>query len=188
MKKYLLSSSLVLLLAQGSAFAYDYSYTEDTAKDGTANFYVGAGVGILGGDAGDACDALDLNCTSWKAFAGYRPLENFALEGAYHNLFSGRYTNPLDGNSYKMESTGLSASALGIMPLKDNLDLFGKLGFLAWEARSNGTAGADGTDMLLGGGIQSRINDNLGLRGEIEYVGGDLDSTNYSAGVTYSTF
>ncbi|HMT93178.1 outer membrane beta-barrel protein [uncultured Thiothrix sp.] len=189
MTKYLLGSALALLLAQGSSvYAYDYSYTEDTTKDGSADFYVGAGVGILGGDAADACDALDLNCTSWKTFVGYRPLENFALEGAYHNMFSGRYTNSLDGKSYKVESTGLSATALGIMPLKDNLDFFGKLGFLAWEARTNGTAEADGTDMLLGGGIQSKINDNLGLRGEVEYVGGDLDSTNYSAGLTYSTF
>lgn len=188
MKKYLLGSAFALLLAQGSSvFAYDYSYTEDTAKDGAANFYVGAGLGVLGGDAADACDMLDLNCTSWKTFVGYRPVENFALEGAYQNLFSGRYTG-LDGKSYKLESTGLSASALGIMPLKDNLDFFGKLGFLAWEARNNGTAQADGTDMLLGGGIQSKINDNLGLRGEVEYVGGDLDSTNYSAGLTYSTF
>lgn len=184
MKKYLLGSVIALLLAQTNAFAYDYSYTEDTTKDGAARFYVGAGLGILGGDAADACDALDLNCTSWKTFVGYRPLENFALEGAYHNLFSGR--SALDGA--KIESTGLSASALAIHSLKDNLDLFGKLGFLAWEGRSNGTAKADGTDMLLGGGIQSKINDNLGLRGEVEYVGGDLDSTNYTAGVTYSTF
>lgn len=185
MKKHLLSSALALLLAQGSsAFAYDYSYTEDTYKDGSANFYVGAGVGILGGDAADACDSMDLNCMSWKTFVGYQPLENFALEGAYHNLFSGR--SKLDGA--KVESTGLSASALAIHSLKDNIDLFGKLGFLAWEARSNGKAKADGTDMLLGGGVQSKLNDNLGLRGEVEYVGGDLDSTNWSAGVTYSTF
>lgn len=188
MNKYLLGSAFALLLAQSSVFAYDYSYTEDSSKDGIANFYVGAGLGVLGGDAGDTCDDLDLNCTSWKTFVGYRPLENFAIEGAYQNLFSGRYTDPDDGKSYKLESTGLSASALGIYSLKDNLDLFGKLGFLAWEARSNGTAAADGTDMLLGGGIQSKINDNLGLRGELEYVGGDLDSTNYSAGLTYSTF
>ncbi|TXH71201.1 MAG: hypothetical protein E6Q83_03090 [Thiothrix sp.] len=187
MNKYLLGSALALLLAQGSVFAYDYSYTEDASKDGAANFYVGAGLGVLGGDAADACDALDLNCTSWKTFVGYRPLENFAIEGAYQNLFSGRYTGT-DNNSYKVESTGLSASALGIVSLKDNLDFFGKLGFLAWEARTNGKASADGTDMILGGGIQSKINENLGLRGEIEHVGGDLDSTNYSAGLTYSTF
>ncbi|WP_298607190.1 outer membrane beta-barrel protein [uncultured Thiothrix sp.] len=187
MNKYVLSSALTLLLAQSSVFAYDYSYTENTSKDGAADFYVGAGLGVLGGDAADVCDARNLNCTSWKTFVGYRPLENFAIEGAYQNLFSGRFTGE-DGNSYKVESTGLSASALGIMPLKDNLDFFGKLGFLAWEGRINGTAQADGTDMLLGGGIQSKINDNLGLRGEVEYVGGDLDSTNYSAGLTYSTF
>ena len=185
MNKYLLGSAFALLLAQSSVFAYDYSYTEDTTKDGAARFYVGAGVGgLVNGDAADACDALDISCVSWNTFVGYRPLENFALEGAYHNLFSGR--SALDGA--KVESTGLSASALAIHSLKDNLDLFGKLGFLAWEASSNGTASADGTDMLLGGGIQRKINDNLGLRGEVEYVGGDLDSTNLSAGITYSTF
>ncbi|MFZ1342603.1 outer membrane beta-barrel protein [Thiothrix eikelboomii] len=184
MKKYLLGSALALLLAQGSVFAYDYSYTEDTYKDGSVNFYVGAGLGILGGDSADACDKMDLNCFSWKTFVGYRPLENFALEGGYHNLFSGR--SQLDGT--KVESTGLSASALAIHSLKDNIDLFGKLGFLAWEARTDGIAKADGTDMLLGGGVQSKLTENIGLRGEVEYVGGDLDSTNYSAGLTYSTF
>lgn len=184
MKKYLFSGALALLLAQGSVYAYDYSYTEDTSIDGETKFYVGAGLGILGGDAANACDTMDLNCISWKTFVGYRPLENFAIEGSYHNLFSGR--SKLD--SSKVESTGLSAAALGIYPLKDNIDLFGKLGFLAWEARTNGTAKADGTDMMLGGGVQSKLTDNIGLRGEIEYVGGDLDSPNYSAGLTYSTF
>lgn len=190
MKKYLFGSALALLLAQGSVFAYDYSYTEDTYKDGSANFYVGAGVGILGKDAGDLCDNLDLNCTSWKTFVGYRPLENFALEGSYHHLNSGWSNAAKDPTlkSRKYEATGLSASALTIYPLKDNLDLFGKLGFLAWEERINGKAAADGTDMLLGAGIQSKVSGNLGLRGEVEYVGGDLDSTNYSAGLTYSTF
>lgn len=184
MNKYLLGSALALLLAQGSVFAYDYSYTEDTSQDGSVNFYVGAGLGILGGDAANACDTMDLNCVSWKTFVGYRPLENFAIEGGYHNLFSGR--SKLDDT--KVESTGLSASVLSIYSLKDNIDLFGKLGFLAWEARTDGTAKADGTDMLLGGGVQSKLTENIGLRGEVEYVGGDLDSTNYSAGVTYSTF
>jgi opacity protein-like surface antigen len=188
MKKYLIGSVLALLLAQGSAFAYDYSYNEDTNKDGAANFYAGAGVGVMGRDAADSCDFGDLNCASWKAFVGYRPLENFAIEGAYNSLFRGRYTNKETGVSSKIESTGWSASALAIHSLKDNLDLFGKLGFSAWEARADGTAKADGTDMLLGGGVQSKLNDNVGLRGEVEYVGGDLDSTNFSAGLTYSTF
>jgi len=191
MKKYLIGSALALLLAQGSVFAYDYSYTENTNKDGAANFYVGAGIGgLVAGNAADVCDKLDISCVSWKTFVGYRPLDNFALEGGYHHLNSGRSTaaNDPTGASRKYEATGLSASALAIHPLKDNIDLFGKLGFLAWEERINGTATADGTDMLLGGGVQTKVNDNLGLRGEVEYVGGDLDSTNLSAGLTYSTF
>ena len=151
MKNYLIGSAFALLFMQSSAFAYDYTYNEDPNIDGAANFYVGASAGLLAGDAADACDAHDLNCVSWKTFVGYRPTDQFALEGAYHHLFSGR--SKLD--SSKFESTGLSASALGIYPLKDNIDLFGKLGFIAWEARRSSTTtkiSADGTDMMLGGG------------------------------------
>lgn len=183
MKKLLAGSALSLLLAQSGAFAYDYTYTETDSGDERIEIYAGAGVGLLGGDAGNVCGEQDLSCISKKAFIGYRPTDHFAVEGSYHDFFGGRAST----NGVKMEASGLSLSALALMPVKDNIEAFGKLGFAAWEARMLGTATANGTNMLLGGGAQMRITEQMGVRGEVEYIGGDLDSTNISAGVTYST-
>ncbi|MEZ5450288.1 MAG: hypothetical protein R3E89_15410 [Thiolinea sp.] len=107
------------------------------------------------------------------------------MEGGYHHLFQGRSAA---SSGYKVEGSALSLSVLGLMPFKDNIEAFGKLGFAAWNARVNGVTSSDGSDVLLGGGAQMKLNENIGLQGELEYVGGDLDSTSLGASVSYSTW
>ncbi|MEZ5450287.1 MAG: hypothetical protein R3E89_15405 [Thiolinea sp.] len=64
MNKLLLAS--LALLIHGSAFAYDYSYSDDL--DAGGSFYAGVGAGaIIGGDARDMCDNLDISCLSYKS-------------------------------------------------------------------------------------------------------------------------
>ncbi len=185
MNQLLLGSLLSLLLMQSSAFAYDFNDDSDDGSEIINKIYLGASVGVQAvGDAADLCSDLDLNCVSMKAYLGYRATPNVAFEGGYHNLFSDR--SPVTGN--KLEATGFSLAVLGLMPVKDNIEAFGKLGYAAWQARVDGRAASDGTDLLMGAGAQMRFTDNLGLRGEVEYIGGDLDSTNMNAGITYSTW
>lgn len=193
MKKILLAGLTGLITASGSALAYDYTYSENEARSNDyENFYAGAGIGILGGDAGEFCEDEDLSCMSWKAFAGYRMSKNFALEAGYHNYIEDR--SSVDQSQVKI--TGLSASVVGIMPASDidmfsshdNLEFFGKLGLAAWESKVDYERQTDGTDFMLGGGAQMKLGDNLGVRGEMEYLGSDIDSINYTAGLTYSTF
>ncbi|MEZ5477225.1 MAG: outer membrane beta-barrel protein [Thiolinea sp.] len=195
MKKLILIGLSLLAVHAGSVLAYDYTYTEDAeVRNGFENIYAGASIGLSGGDIGSECDKQDMNCTSWKAFAGYRTSEHWAFEGGYHNLLSDRSSSSTQRN----DVTALSLSVLGIMalddfnidaiPYSDQLEVFGKLGMAAWNSESDFLRYNDGTDFLLGGGAQMKLNENVGVRGEMEYIGGDVDSTNYSAGLTYSTF
>ncbi len=188
MKTILFAGCISLAMAQSAAFAYDYTYTEKAEqKNGYENI-----IGLAGGDAGDYCDEQDLNCLSWKAFAGYRASKNLAFEAGYHNFIEDRGSN----DQKQVKITGLSASVLGIMPANeigmfsrhDNLEFFGKIGLAAWESKLDYARQTDGTDFLLGGGAQMKLGDNLGVRGDIEYMGSDIDSLIYSAGMTYSTF
>ena len=193
MKKTILAGLTGLLMAHGSAFAYDYTYTETEAqKNGYESFYAGASIGLAGGDAGSYCDDNDLSCLSWKAFAGYRASENLAFEAGYHNFIEDRSSV----THQQIKTTGLSASVLGIMQANqfdyfaghDDLEFFGKIGLAAWESKADYATQTSGTDFLLGGGAQMKLGDNLGVRGDIEYMGSDIDSMNYSAGLTYSTY
>ncbi|MGB0846101.1 MAG: outer membrane beta-barrel protein [Thiolinea sp.] len=192
MKSNLLAGLITLALSS-TAFAYDYSYTEEQqAGNGFESFYAGASMGMLGGDGGEVCEGIDLSCMSWKGYAGYRKSENFALEAGYHSLLDTRSSSTaadIDVSALSLSAMGItSIQGLDFMPGNKDLELFGKLGMAVWDSKVNHAAVVDGTDFLLGGGAQMKLNDNLGLRGEMEYIGGDVDSTNYTAGMTYSTF
>ena len=193
MKRILLAGCIGLALISTPVFAYDYSYTETAeTRSGFEGIYAGAGVGVVRGDGGKICDELNASCMSWKAYAGYRSSEHLAFEGGYHNLIKASSSM----TEQRVDVTALSMSVLGITTIKDldfmpahkDIEVFGKVGMAAWDRKLNDTSVLDGTDFLLGGGAQMKFSDNLGLRGEVEYIGGDVDSTNYSAGMTYSTF
>lgn len=193
MKKLLFVSLFGLTFTTSNLFAYDYTYTEDQhVSNGFESIYAGASVGILGGDGGEVCGDYDINCMSWKTFAGYRASEHWAFEGGFHSLIDGRASV----TQQDMDISALSLSVLGIKSLSDfdmfsnrkDVEVFGKLGLAAWNSEVDDAREADGTDFLLGGGAQMKFSENLGIRGEMEYFGGDVDSTNYSAGMTYHTF
>nr|CAA6821659.1 MAG: Unknown protein [uncultured Thiotrichaceae bacterium] len=193
MKKIFLPGIIGLITASGSAFAYDYTYSKDEVQSNEfQSIYVGANMGISGGDAGDYCDQEDLSCLSWKAYAGYRLNKNFAFEAGYHNFIEDRGSI----NQTPVKVTGLSAAVVGIMPADEidmfkeheGLEFFGKLGMAAWSSKTNYSVQTDGTDFMLGGGAQMKLGDNLGIRGEMEYLGSDIDSITYSAGLSYATF
>ncbi|MCB1639283.1 MAG: hypothetical protein KDI15_10590, partial [Thiothrix sp.] len=65
MKPFFLAGLVSLLLAQGNAFAYDYSTNDDIGTN-LQKLYVGANVGLVAGDAKDFCDEKDLTCLPWK--------------------------------------------------------------------------------------------------------------------------
>ncbi|MCB1620476.1 MAG: outer membrane beta-barrel protein [Thiothrix sp.] len=191
MKPVLLAGLVSLLLTQASAFAYDYA-ADDSINSNLQKLYVGANIGLVAGDAQDFCDERDLTCLPWKALVGYRVNEKIAVEGSLFRTLKGTSSASADyGEPY--DTGGMSASVLGFYPIQDNIEAFGRLGVAVWDTESDNSVTVanicnGGTDFLIGGGAQMNISDNLGLRGEMEYIGGDFDSTTFSAGITYSTF
>ncbi|PID49093.1 MAG: hypothetical protein CR991_08380 [Proteobacteria bacterium] len=185
MKKILIGTALSLMfLGQGvQASDYDYSYAPETEEEGFGQLYAGVGASLALGDSFSTCDDHDLNCLGYRAYLGYKQSEAIAIEGSYMNFFRGRD----DASGDKYEASGLGLSVLGTGMIKDNIEGFGKVGFVAWTNRENGKSVADGTDLVLGAGAQLKYRDNIRFRGELEYIGGDMDSVLLNAGVNYST-
>jgi OOP family OmpA-OmpF porin len=178
-------------------------------------FYLGggAGVGVLPFDEDDflqvqgaAQSAVTEEEASFafKAFAGYRFHEYFALEAYYANFgdfwFQRNVTLPFGGTARAdVESSGWGIDAVGIFPLPRNWSLFGKAGGFYSTTKTTYTQTgavtfAPGTNLnperkewnfKVGFGGQYDINRNLAVRAEIEsYINVGDDQTTGEGTVT----
>jgi hypothetical protein len=170
-------------------------------------FYLGGGIGgaVLPFDEDDFLQVTGATQSAvteeegsfaYKAFAGYRFHENFALEAYYANFgdfwFQRNVTAPFGGTARAdVKSSGWGIDALAIFPLPRGWSLFGKAGgFYSTTKTAYTRTGAvffpPGTNLnperkewnfKIGFGGQYDINRNLAVRAEIESyvnVGDDL--------------
>ncbi|WP_020558758.1 outer membrane beta-barrel protein [Thiofilum flexile] len=181
MKKYLIALAWIAV-ANASASAADLMDSK--------NLYVGGNLGtvVSWGNLNDCGD--DSYCLQGKALVGYKLNDSFAVEGAFHQLLDVTYRNGMT-----LAVTGLSVSAVGSMPVANKTEAFGRLGIMSGrnivESASGGSASSDRTDVLWGGGLQYKMNDNMKLRGEYENFQSNANSLDIgilSAGITFSSF
>jgi OOP family OmpA-OmpF porin len=161
--------------------------------------YVGGSFGQA--EAGNWCDSAAgigiSNCddkdSGWKAFAGYRFSRNLAAELSYINFgeYTARATVGATNIDVKADATAWGLAAVGIFPLSERFDLFGKLGFVRGESEGSGSSGGvtvnvgdKGTELHYGFGATYNFTRNLGLRAEWEMVN-DADLSLLSIGVQY---
>jgi hypothetical protein len=150
------------------------------AEDGL--FYLGAGVvrnsvtdiASLGG-------LPDLKSTSWKAYAGVRPLNWLAAEADYIDLGSGSDPNA------QASGNALAAYAVGFLPIPlPTVDIFGKAGFAHWKLNGDpGGLSTNGTNFAWGIGVQAHIN-KFGAR--LEYERFNISNTNGAKVASLSVF
>jgi len=182
MKKTLFAAVATTLLAASPAFAADDS-----------GFYVGAGLGnfALNSDAiyeGRDFDGSDIG---FKVFGGYQFLKWLAVEAEYidggdpDDIFRSE-AFPDDRFKVTAGVSGFPVSAVGILPIGEQFNVFGKLGFIYWSADGSGKirdpdgtvvkAGVDedGTDFAWGVGGTWNITENFGAR--IEYQGFEISN------------
>jgi hypothetical protein len=166
---------LMAALALGASAAH--------ADDGF--FYLGAGISKNkvseitdgGGTFGD------LDKTSWKVLAGFRPISVVAVEADYLDLGS-QTKNFVDGSSHS-DAKAFAGYAVGFLPIPvPFLDLYGKAGLARWKL--DGTTGAvvppgnffafskQGTEFAWGLGAQAHIG-NIG--GRLEYENFNIPNT-----------
>ncbi|HEX2198852.1 MAG TPA: outer membrane beta-barrel protein, partial [Burkholderiales bacterium] len=137
-----------------------------------------------------SCDDKD---TGWKLFLGYRVNRNFAVEASYMNAgeFGGTVSTIFGTASVKADATAWGAAALGIFPVSEQFELFGKLGFVRGESDADVvlggtrvTVGDSGTELAYGLGAVYNINRHFGIRAEWENIN-DADISLLSIGIQY---
>ncbi|WP_129781134.1 outer membrane beta-barrel protein [Peristeroidobacter soli] len=141
----------------------------------------------FGGSIGDSTvqfkddetrEEFDADDTGFKVIAGYRIIDWVAVELNYTDF--GKPVDRIFGVDLQADYSAVSVSALGMLPLGSNFDLFARLGVARLDAdfSARGFSGSDSqksTEPLFGIGAQFRAN-NLAIR--IEYEGILLDADN----------
>ena len=166
-KKSLIASSILLLSVAASAQA--------------ENFYAGLSIGQTDVDESGFDDG-----DSIAVIGGYRMLENLAFEVAYIDL------GEADNGPWTIEADGFNFAAVGILPINEQLEVFGKLGLFAWDASLHRSgygevASDDGVDLSIGIGGSLKLNEQFSL--VLEYQRFELDSddvSNLSLGARYN--
>ncbi len=124
--------------------------------------------GYIGGFLGQSDIGSDFDkSTSYSLLGGYRFNDYIALEASYVNLGEAdyKYYSP----TIYVDADGWNASVLGILPITEKFELFGNVGFMAWEA--GGGSGdisvdvVDGEDFNFGAGLAYNFTDKFSLYG-----------------------
>lgn len=157
-----------------------------------------------------ASSSVDDSDTAYKLFVGYRANKYFAVEASWADLgeatYSAQVTSPMSGNANaSWEASAFALSALGILPLTNQFEVFGKLGYSLWDAdlrvsASSGgvslgeeSADEDGSSVVYGLGASFSFTPNFAVRAEWErYDGigdddtGESDVDMWSVGLQYN--
>jgi len=159
-------------------------------------FYLGAGVVRNSLSDITALGGLpDLSNTSWKAFAGVRPLDWLAAEMDYIDLGSGSSSTSSSAGNVTAHADGkaLAAYAVGFLPIPlPVVDVYGKAGLARWKLNgdvnslvSPGRLSTNGTEFAWGIGVQAHIS-MFGAR--LEYENFNVPNTSGAKITSLSVF
>jgi hypothetical protein len=113
---------------------------------------------------------LDDSDQAFKVFGGYRYNKNIAVEVSYANLGDLEVSDVSLGG-VRSETSGYSLSAVGLLPVTEQIDLFAKAGAFIWSVDGYSNAarmrGNDGSDMTYGIGAAYTFGVTT-LRAEVE--------------------
>ena len=159
-------------------------------------FYLGAGVVRNSLSDITALGGLpDLSNTSWKAFAGVRPLDWLAAEMDYIDLGSGSSSTSSSAGNVTAHADGkaLAAYAVGFLPIPlPVVEIYGKAGLARWKLNgdvnslvSPGSLSTNGTEFAWGIGVQAHIS-MFGAR--LEYENFNVPNTSGAKITSLSVF
>lgn len=152
-----------IILGLALAGATTTAYSTDVGKGYISGFIGNTNVEDNGFDDSD---------TSFRIGGGYKFNKNFALEGYYID-----YGTTSDGG-FSADSDGLQVQGVGLLPVSKNVDIYGKLGLVMWNADLCSVFGCrsdDGNDIVFGFGGNFALNNKVDLRAEYEIA--DFDGT-----------
>lgn len=132
--------------------------------------YIGLSVGQTDVDISGFDDG-----TSIALVGGYRVNSNFAIEASYIDL--GESEDDI-APVWTLEADGFNFSAVGIIPVNEQVEIFGKIGMFMWdvtldEAGTGEIASDDGTDISFGVGGSVKLAEQFSL--VLEFQRFDID-------------
>lgn len=204
--KYAKLLTLTLLLANAGAWA-DGPYVVGEVSHSKANLGRSTDDAALTAAGATGLSSSDKGSgNQWRLQLGYQFNPNFALEAGYIDFGKADYSASYTGGSAhgSVKVGGFDLAALGIVPLGDNVSLFGKAGIVAAHTKSSlsalapaaaasGSQSADTVSPLLGLGASYKISNTSDLRAEYDHVSdlgksnktGKLSSDMLSVGLAY---
>lgn len=137
---------------------------------------------LLGGGFTTTAITDDNRDTAWKLIAGYKFNRYFSLEGGYFKLGEFGFTattSPPGSLIGKINLQGVNFDAIGMVPIVEDVSVFGRLGLQYAQAKdnftgtgsvvvANSTPNKSAANYKLGVGVQYDLTDSAGLRGEWE--------------------
>jgi OOP family OmpA-OmpF porin len=139
-------------------------------------FSAGVSLGYATVEVEDSGLSFDGSAVGWKLFGRYMFTDNWGIEGGYIDF--GTPDEDILGVNVEVDANGFDLFAVGAFPTSSNFELFGKLGFVSWDADAKAeglTDSDDGTDLALGFGGAYKASDQFSIRGEFEWF--DIDDT-----------
>jgi OOP family OmpA-OmpF porin len=132
----------------------------------------------------------------WKIRGGFRFIKFFGLEAEYVNLgkpedtIKDVPTGPATTTDVDLETelTAFDIFAVGVLPLGSRFELFGKVGYVIWDAEiaAKNVAGIDededGSDFAYGAGVAIKFASIFALRAEYEiYDAEDTEDVSFAS-------
>lgn len=141
--------------------------------------YVGAGAGSSSAELQGGSSQIDFDDTGYIGYVGYRVLRNLSAELSYTDFGSPDAT--VGTTSYDAKLKVAALWAVGVLMLTPNVELYGRLGYGAWDSSVEvrdgvappTTTDADGTDLGWGAGLGYNLTPRWGI--ELDWHNYDLE-------------
>jgi OOP family OmpA-OmpF porin len=154
MKKFAIAAALLLLLIPCA----------------WAQTYVGASLG----SSDTSTSGVSSDETSWKVLGGYTFTKFVGIEGSYRDL--GGINETIGTTSIGMDVSSIDVFGVGILPVGQKFDVFGKAGLSRVEVKStfsdpllgSFSASDTGNELALGAGFNFKMGEKFALRVEYE--------------------
>jgi len=160
-----------------------------TASMAAGPFYIGASAAKTNLQVEDLNGTYDASDTTYKAFVGFRFIKYFGIEGGYVDF--GTLHDETAGIDLSVDSTAWDLFLVGILPLGNHFELFGKAGYFRWDRNAEtsgavtGTQNDTGNNFVYGAGMAFVFGKHFAIRLEYErYEMSDVNNLDQeSAGI-----
>ncbi len=138
-------------------------------------FSIGASVARASVEAEGLGQTVDGDADGSRIFGSYMFTRRFGIEAGYSDF--GRPDDNTIAPNVEVESNSYDLYAVGVQPVSEKLDLFGKIGVVSWnteiEEDETTEVSSSSTDLALGIGAEYSVSERFAIRSEFEWVDSD---------------